>query len=513
MARISKPIAATLALALLLSACGAPKGEPIPAQPTTPAAVSKEEKTETGFALPCYPENGFHPITGTNRLNLTLAPLLYRGLFSVDRNFQAQKELCASYTVSGDGLIWTFWLAPAEFSDGTSLTAQEVAQSLNTARKSQRYTGRLSDIKNVAAEGETVVVTLARPNGALPVLLDIPIIKEGERADRPLGTGPYFLTGEEGDLALTARPEVRVPLAEIPLRTVGAGDDLVYAFDAKEISLVDTDLMGTNVLGYSGRMETTDYPTSTLLYLGCNLRSGLCREQEVRQAVSLALDRETMTSRILAGHGMASSLLLHPNTPGYDRELAARWSRDPEGAANLLTEAGWIRNEEGPLTRKRGETLELRLIVNQDNTFKVAIAEKAAENLEELGFQITVERLAWEEFVIALERGEFDLYLGETTLTPDFDLTPLLGKEGTLNYGGFGDGETWTLMETCREAQGDERVTTIVNLCGRMAELAPVIPICFKNGSLLTQWGQVSGAAPTQRDVFFDLENWVISGT
>ena len=137
MARISKPIAATLALALLLSACGAPKGKPIPAQSTTPAAVSKEEKTETGFALPCHPEDGFHPITGTNRLNLTLAPLLYRGLFSVDRNFQAQKELCASYTVSGDGLIWTFWLAPAEFSDGTSLTAQEVAQSLNTARKSQ----------------------------------------------------------------------------------------------------------------------------------------------------------------------------------------------------------------------------------------------------------------------------------------------------------------------------------------------------------------------------------------
>ena len=112
-----------------------------------------------------------------------------------------------------------------------------------------------------------------------------------------------------------------------------------------------------------------------------------------------------------------------------------------------------------------------------------------------------------------MERGEFDLYLGETTLTPDFDLTPLLGKEGTLNYGGFGDGETWTLMGTCREAQGDERVTTIVNLCGRMAELAPVIPICFKNGSLLTQWGQVSGAAPTQRDVFSNLENWVISGT
>lgn len=500
----------TAVLLLTLSACGGPGGEPAaPTQTPRPTAAPREE-AGAGFVLPCYPAGGFHPITGTNRLNLTLAPLMYRGLFSVGRDFQAEEELCASYTVSEDGLVWTFWLADVEFSDGSPLTAQEVARSLNAARVSERYAGRLKDVQRIGAEGETVVVTLGRPNGALPLLLDIPIVKEGEEG-RPLGTGAYFLTEDEEGLALTARPEARVPAERIPLRSVGAGDDLVYAFDAREISLVDTDLTGTNVLGYSGLLETTDYPTTTLLYLGCNLGSGLCREQEVRQAVALALDRGTMAGRTLAGHGVASSLPVHPNAPGYDEELAGQWGQDPEKAAALLTEAGWSRDEEGKLTRKRGERLELRLVVNQDNTFKVAMAEAAAGPLEELGFTVTLERLAWEEFVIALERGEFDLYLGETTLTPDFDLTALLGRDGDLNYGRFADEETWTLMELNRAARGDERVTTTVNLCGRVAELAPIIPLCFKNGSLLTQWGQVSGAAPTQRDVFAGLENWRIS--
>ena len=366
------------------------------------------------------------------------------------------------------------------------------------------------DIKSVAAEGETVVVTLARPNGALPVLLDIPIIKEGEEG-RPLGTGSYFLTEDEEGLALVARPGAEVPAERVPLRSVGAGDDLVYAFDAREISMVDTDLTGTNVLGYSGLFETTDYPTSTLLYFGCNLRSGLCREQEVRQAVGLALDRRAMASRVLAGHGVASVLLVHPNTAGYDEELARQWGQDTEKAAALLEGSGWSRDGEGKLTRKRGEKAELRLVVNQDNTFKVAMAEAAAGSLEDLGFTVTLERLAWEEFMTALERGEFDLYLGETTLTPDFDLTSLLGRDGALNYGGFADEETWIQMDLNRAARGDERVTTTVNLCGRVAELAPILPLCFKNGSLLTQWGQVSGAAPTQRDVFAGLENWRIS--
>lgn len=504
-------LAGALCLALLLSACGGPEGEPPAAQTPRPTAAP-EETAEVSFVLPCYPPGGFHPITGTNRLNLTLAPLLYRGLFSVDRNFQAEQELCDSYTVSEDGLTWTFWLTPAEFSDGTPLTAREVVGSLNTARESERYSGRLKDIKNVVAEGETVVVTLARANGALPLLLDVPIIKEGE-AGRPLGTGAYVLTEDEEGLALTARPGAQVPIERIPLRSVGAGDDLIYAFDAREISLVDTDLTGTNVLGYSGRLETTDYPTTTLLYLGCNLRSGLCREQEVRQSAALALDRGAMAGRILAGHGVAAPLMVHPNAPGYDGELARQWGQDMEKAASLLAEAGWTRDEEGILTRKRGERLTLRLVVNQDNTFKVAIAEAAAAALEELGCEVILERLAWEEFTAALEKGEFDLYLGETTLTPDFDLTPLLGKNGALNYGGFADEETWEQMDVCRAARGEERVTTTVNLCGRIAELAPVIPLCFKNGSLLTQWGQVSGVAPTQRDVFAGLENWRLSGS
>ena len=509
MKKKQRGLAGALCLALLLSACGAPAEETGPSETPRPTAAAKGEE-EAGFALPCYPAGGFHPVTGSNRLNLTLAPLIYQRLFFVDRSFQAVNELCESYVVSEDGLVWTFWLAPAEFSDGTPLTAREVAGSLNSARESERYAGRLGGIKNVVTEGETVVVTLNQPNGALPVLLDIPILKEGETADRPLGSGPYILTEDEQGLALEARPGAEVPLERIPLRPVGAGDDLVYAFDAREISLVDTDLTGTNVLGYSGRLETTDYPTTTLLYLGCNLRSGPCRETGVRQAIGLALNREVMESRILAGHGSATPLMVHPASPGYEPALAKEWDQDMERAGALLAEAGWILDEGGALVRGRGEQLELRLVVNQDNTFKAALAEETASSLRELGIQVTVERLAWEEFTAALEKGDFDLYLGETALTPDFDLSALLGERGSLNHGGFADEETWEQMKICQAAQGEERVTTTVNLCARIAELAPVIPLCFKNGSLLTQWGQVSGVLPTQRDVFAGLENWRI---
>lgn len=499
----------TLVGTLTLSSCAAPNPVSVTPTPQPDPTQPIQAEDRLHFVLPCYPAGGFHPITGSNRLNLTLSPLIYRGLFSVDRNFQAQNDLCEGYEVSGDGLTWTFRLTNAVFSDGTPLTAGEVVSSLQTARRSERYSGRLSDVERVGAEGETVVVTLSRPNGSLPLLLDIPIVKEGEDPQRPLGTGPYALVeGEEG-LTLVARQGARVPLETIPLRTVEAGDDLIYAFDAREISLVDTDLTGVGALGYSGRLETADYPTTTLLYVGCNLSTGPCRSQLVRQAVGLALDREEVVGKTLAGHAAATALPVHPAASGYDGALAGRWSQDVERARTLLEEDGWTLDEEGVLSRRR-EALTLRLIVNQDNTFKTAAAEEIAAALEELGCQVTVDKLSWEDFTAALGKGEFDLYLGETALTADFNLEALLGARGGLNYSGFADEETWGLMEQCGAARGEERETTLVNLCGRVAESSPIIPLCFKNGSLLTQWGQVTGATPVQHDVFAGIENWTV---
>lgn len=495
--------------AMILSGCGAPTPESTETPELTASPAPTAEAEGAGFVLPCYPAGGFHPLTGNNRLNLTLAPLLYRGLFALSRDFQAEKDLCEDYSVSEDGLVWTFRLTEAKFSDGSPLTAAEAAASLNKARESRRYAGRLVDISRVTAVGEEVEIRLSRPNGALPTLLDVPIVKETEDPLRPLGTGLYALEeAEDGELRLAAQRE-GTPVERIPLRTVEAGDDLVYAFDAKEISLVDTDLTGTNALGYSGWLETTDYPTTTLIYIGYNLKKGPCREPEVRKALGRAFDREKITGKLLAGHAVAAALPVHPDAPGYDKKLAEELAWDMEAAAQLLSEAGWSANEEGRFWKGRTE-LELRLIVNQENTYKAAVAEELAASLEELGCAVILDKLPWDDFLTALKRGEFDLFLGETSLTASFDLEELLGEKGTLNYGGFADKEWETLAENHRGARGKEWETTLVDLCAKTAELSPITPLYFKNGSLLTRWGQVSGAQPTQRDVFAGIENWRI---
>ena len=195
------------ALALSLAGCG--QAEPPSASGTDFSSAAKEEQAipaSIPFTLAFYPEYTLHPARAANRANLTLGSLLYEGLFSVDASFQAQPLLCSGYTVSEDGLTWTFTLREGiTFSDGTPLTGTVAAQALRDAMApDSHYAQRLGGVRSVAAGEGTVTVTLSTPNGALPVLLDIPIaLGDG---DRPLGTGPYVLTEEAtGETVLTAR--------------------------------------------------------------------------------------------------------------------------------------------------------------------------------------------------------------------------------------------------------------------------------------------------------------------
>ncbi len=507
---MKKFFASLLSVALLfsLSACS---GGPVPdVSSSAPSASEDGSKEEippprvVPFTLAFYPEYSLHPVLAANRANLTLAPLLYESLFAVDASFQAQPVLCRSYAVSEDKLVWTFTLwDQISFSDGTPFTGQTAADALNLARApGSRYQERLADVADISApEGvsDQLVVTLRRPNGSLPLLLDIPIaLGDGER---PAGTGPYVLA-EDGN-SLTARSgwwqkDKVLPVQTIPLHGVNKSDELIYAFDAGEIFLVDVDLMATNAMGYGGNYQTWDYATADFLYLGFNTQSGLCRAPEVRRTLACAVDRNTVASTIYAGHARAACLPVHPDSPLYSRAAA-----DAFPGFDLETLA--LRAEEQRLS---GKTLVF--LVNSENTAKTAAAQHIVYQLEAAGLTVDFQKLSFEDFTAALAAGSFDLYLGETVLTADFNLAPLLSSAGALNCGGWQDEAADSLLYAMRAAAPEDKPAAAQALFSLLGQQTPIVPIAFKNGSVLTQWGRLSGLAPVRGNVFYHLENWSI---
>lgn len=500
-------LALLLGLLLALGGC-TPEPQPSPTLPPAPTPTPQP----VAFALGYDPGSELHPLRESSRLNQEWMPLVYRGLYRLDRNFEAQPELAVSAAADESGRVWTVELAEARFSDGSPLTGEVVAASLLAARSSPVYGTRLAELTAAAATADNrgVVLTLSRPNGALPTLLDVPIVLEREGLP-PLGTGPYCLEQEEKEMSLRANPLYwggrSAPCADIPLREIPSPDRHIAAFDSGEIAAVSTDLTGAGALGYSGTYETYDYPTTQMLYIGFNTaRQRPCAQPGLRLALSRAMDRASVVGSLLSGHALAASLPLSPLHGDYDGAQGAALDYDLAAARAMLAELGYTAGEDGVLRRGRSR-LSLTMVVNNDSAVRMAIAEHLAQGFRALGLDIRLQTLAWADYVQALSKGDFDLFLGEVKLTGDFDIGPLIG--GPLNYGGYASRTVSEGVEGLRPvADGLLRRALRRELFALLAEDLPFAPLCFKHNSLLLRWGMISGVQPSRGDLLGDPEQW-----
>lgn len=452
------------------------------------------------FALPYMPGRSLDPITCADGMQQVVASLMYEGLFRLDGSLEPQLGLCISYTHDETASRYTFTLRPGVlFSDGTALTGRDVKAALDRARESERYRGRLSGIASVSAREDTVTIALRGPNTGFPSLLDIPIVKSGtQNAAAPTGTGPYFYVEEETGAYLIAnqswwrgenQPADRIALVEAPDH-----DAMLYRFSSHEVQLITADLTGSLAVSTTGSVDSMDAQTTLLQYVGCNTSREPLDSPSLRRALSAGIDRANIAGTFLSSHGTAAAFPVSPASSLYPADLEEAYSLDGFSAA--LAASGYV--PERPLV----------LLVNEENGFKRAIADRLAELWTQGGVPVEVQILPWEEYAAALAAGDFDLYYGEARLRADWDLGSMLEPFGALNYGHWSNPETSRLL--AEFAGADDREAAMRDLCAHLKSQAPLLPVCFKSTSVLTQAGVAEGMSPTAAEPFYDLGSWII---
>lgn len=453
-----------------------------------------EEETDPGpalpaeFALPYVSRQTLDPITCGDGMQQVVASLIFEGLFRLGPDFRPQPCLCESYTREGNRWVLTL-RSGVTFSDGSPLTAKDVRSTLERAKVSARYGPRLAHVSRITARNDTVTITLTSPCADLPALLDIPIVKSGTEKATPLGTGPYFF--EEGGQRLVANQAwwqgAGQPVDRIALVEASDQDTMLYRFSSRDVQLITADLTGSASLSATGSVDSLDAGTTVLQYIGCNTAREPLDDAALRVRLWRSMDREELVSTLLSGHGQASQFPISPASPLYPRALES-------GA--------------GPLSEAEPPERALVLLVNEENRFKVSMARQIAADFTAAGIPVDINVVPWETYVESLEQGTFDLYFGEVRLTADWDLRSLLGNGGSLNYGGWDSKETDRLMEEF--AAAEDRMAAAEALCRHLKEEAPILPVCFKAVSTLTQSGVVENLVSTAGEAFYGLTSCTI---
>ena len=430
---------------------------------------------------------------------------VFEGLIKADYTGDYVPAVASDYTVSEDGLTYTFPLREGVlFHNGDAVTPEDVVYSFETCAATSNETdliAALSVIQNIAVEGNSVVITLSEADtNFISYAAMVHIVPDDytEQATAPVGTGPYLLSQTESDAWLVANQTwwrgSSQPTDRIALVEAADQDTMLYRFTSRDVQLITTDLTGTSPISVTGNVSYQDTDTTIFQYIGCNVARQPLDDPAFRRALSIAVNRSRIVSAFLSGHGDAAQFPVSPSSPLYPAELERSYSRDDLTAALGLSSYTSSRT--------------LTLLVNEENSFKTSVANFLAESFTSAGIAVSVKVLPWEEYTAALAAGNFDLYYGEVRLSADWDLSALLSTGGALNYGGWSN-ETTDRLLTAFASAGD-RIAAMTALCRHLQEQAPILPVCFKSTSVLTQTGVLENLVSTAAEPFYGLTDCTV---
>ena len=487
-----------LALTILLTACMTPGQTENTAEPTETETHAQNLNQATpkpkGFGLAYVPEYGFNPYDCVCVTNRPVFSLVYEGLFVLNNGFQAEPVLCERFAVSESGKSYLVTLCDGvTFSDGSPLTAADAVASLEAARDSAYYGNRFSKVEGFSARDErTLEITLLQAYENLPLLLDVPIVKAGTVHDeRPMGTGPYAFSEESAGLCLRRCrswwQDNRAPVEYDTILLTAASDPTAVrdSFEFGDTALVCADLNAPNAVGYRCDYELWDCPTTTMLYLGFNLKRGVFTNSELRAAVTHIVDREELITSVCKGFAQAAFLPCAPASPLYDADLALSYSYDEEAFAIARRDANLSAAEPAIL-----------LVCSADPT-RTELARRLAEHFNEVGLPTEVKAVDAETYRSRLENGQYDLFIGETRLSGNFDLTEFFRADGSLCYGGI---RSANMEELCSAALENSGGCSL--LCRSVMDNGYFCPLFFKSYAVMANRGVIGSLQPAVDFVF-----------
>ncbi len=412
---------------------------------------------------------------------------IYDGLVEIDQDGNITEALAESYEIKDDTYIFKL-KEGVKFHDGTEMTSEDVKFSFERALASPAVAHIFADIDPNTLETPddyTFQFKLKQPYAGIIAALCHPsafivskdaVEKHGDNfATNPVGTGPFkYVSWTKSHNVILDRFEdyhgEKPEFEKLEFRIIPEGNSRLIELETGGVDIA-MDITPSDVKKVEENDELElykikDYGTT---FMGINTEKEPFNDPKVREAISYAIDLESVANAVWKGTGVTATA---PYTSTLKYSIADQnepRKRDVEKAKKLLEEAGFKDGFSCSITtNERQERIDAATIIK--------------EQLREVGIDVSIDVLEWSAFIETLEKGNQEMYImAWISDSPDPDMvvypcfhSSMAGPGG--NYTFFKDEKCDQLIEEGRRTLDEkEREAMYVELQERIMELVPTI--------------------------------------
>ena len=458
--------------------------------------------------------------------------LIFNGLTAHDGDNQVVPGLAESWDFDEETCTYTFHLAEnVKWHDGEPFTAEDVKftiEAIMDPENGSENAPNYEDVQEITVvDDHTVSFKLDAPNVAFLDYMTMAVLPkhllEGEDMQtsdffrHPVGTGPYKLESWEEGQAITLVKNEDYFKGEPNIDTVVfkiVPDDNAKALQLKSGELDLALLTPKDAATFTEDEAYTCYDMKTSDYRGIlfNFWNEYWQEnRDLIPAVCYAMDRESIINAVLLGQGMPAYGPLQRNI--YNNEDVEHYDYDPEKAKAVLEEAGCEMGDDGYYYRN-GEKVGFVISVGAGDQVRIDIAQIAAQQLQQIGMDVTVEIPAQVDW-----GGQMAYLIGwGSPFDADDHTYKVFGTDKGANYSGYSNELVDQYLTEARQSDDPEvRKEAYDKFQVELAKDPAFAFICYIDANYVAN-ADIQGIDPDTImghhgvGIFWNVADWTIAG-
>ena len=349
---------------------------------------------------------------------------VFEGLVKPDENGNLNPAVASEYTISDDGLTYTFTLRDGiKFHNGNPVTVEDIKYSIDRcagAGEDEALVSAFSNVESTNIIDDThVEINLKEADTDFLSYLTTAIIPNNS-ADtietNPIGTGPYMYVSRSPQENIVLKKfddywdgDNAANIVNVTFKIESNNDAVVMDLEGGSIDMfarltsTQCDQLSDSFEIYEGEMNLVQ-----ALYLNNSVKP--FDDVRVRQALCYAIDPQSIMDFVSDGKGVELGSSMYPSFKKYYmEELNDTYNQDIDKAKELLSEAGYP------------DGFEFTITVPSNYTQHVDTAQVIAEELKEIGVTANISQVEWNS------------WLSDVYTNRDFESTVIGVDASTLN--------------------------------------------------------------------------------